>query len=398
MKKKNSGNPIITGIFTAEPSAHVWDDGRIYIYASHDMDPPRGCDMMDHYHVYSSSDMANWLDEGEILCAADTKWGRPEGGFMWAPDCAYRNGKYYFYYPHPSETRWNDTWKIAVAVSDKPNKDFTDLGPIEGLGGFALIDPCVFIDFDGKAYMYYGGAARCLGCEMNDDMISIKNEPVEMEGLEDFHEATWVFRRGDIYYLTYSDNLPGKNRLRYATSSSPLGPWTYRGIYLEPTDCDTSHGSVVEFKGQWYQFYHNCNISRQGNLRSVCADKLFFDENGLIKMIEQTKHGIDAVPGGKELTFPTDEFAFTAELAENEEYTLEKTSDRDTRVQITVFTDAEELSKVRLFINGEDKSLLNLYGGEGTVTFGFVKGANKLTLAAHKKSVKLTGVKLEYLD
>ena len=398
MKKKTSMNPIITGIYTADPSAHVWDDGRIYIYASHDMDPARGCDLMDHYHVYSSADMANWRDEGEILCSDDVEWGRPEGGFMWAPDAAYRNGKYYFYYPHPSETRWNDTWKIGVAVSDKPNRDFKDLGPIEGLGGFALIDPCVFIDFDGRVYMYYGGAARCLGCEMNDDMVTLKTDPVDMEGLEDFHEATWVFRRGDIYYLTYSDNLPGKNRLRYATSSTPLGPWTYRGIYLEPTDCDTSHGSVVEFKGQWYQFYHNCNISHRGNLRSVCVDKLYFDENGLIKTIEQTKTGIEAVEGAAENELPFDEIDCAVSLAEDEAHELAVDLDRDTRVQITVYAEEEDHRRVRLFINGEDKSLLNIVGGEGYVTYGFKKGANTLKLSAHKSDVTLKKIKLEYLD
>ncbi len=391
-------NPIITGIYTADPSAHVWDDGRIYIYASHDMDPARGCDLMDHYHVYSSADMANWRDEGEILCSDDVGWGRPEGGFMWAPDCAYRNGRYYFYYPHPSETRWNDTWKIGVAVSDKPNRGFRDLGYIEGLGGFGLIDPCVFIDFDGRVYMYCGGAAHCVGCEMNDDMVSLKTPPVDMVGLEDFHEATWVFRRGDIYYLTYSDNLEGRNRLRYATSETPLGPWTYRGIYLDPTDCDTSHGSVVEFKGQWYQFYHNCNISHRGNLRSVCVDKLYFDENGLIKLIEQTKTGVEAVECEPEPDCETVSVVKTVKLGENDVSEYKFYSGRDSRVQISVSAEEKDHCRVRLFVNGEDKSLLNIVGGEGSVTYDFKSGENSLKISSHQCGVTLTSVKLEFLD
>ncbi len=294
-QKAYSQNPVITGIFTADPSAHVWEDGKIYIYASHDMDPPRGCDLMDRYHVFSSEDMVNWIDEGEILSSDQVSWGRPEGGFMWAPDCACKNGTYYFYYPHPSGSDWNSTWKVGVATSSKPASGFKDIGYIEGIGGFALIDPCVFVDDDGRAYFYYGGGGKCLGGELNDDMISLKSGIQEMTGLYDFHEATWVFKRKDIYYLTYSDNLPGRNCMRYAVSSSPLGPWEHKGIFLEPTGCDTTHGSVAEYKGQWYLFYHNQALSGHGCLRSVCIDYLYFNEDGTIKTVVQTKQGVSAV-------------------------------------------------------------------------------------------------------
>ena len=90
------GNPFITDLYLADPSAHVWEDGRLYVYPSHDIDPPRGCDLMDGYHVFSTTDMVNWTDHGEILHSRDVEWGREEGGFMWAPDCAYMDGKYYY--------------------------------------------------------------------------------------------------------------------------------------------------------------------------------------------------------------------------------------------------------------------------------------------------------------
>ena len=90
-------NPFIKDIYTADPSAHVWADGRLYVYPSHDVAPPRGCDLMDKYHVYSTDDMVHWKDHGQILESDQVSWGRPEGGFMWAPDCAYKNGTYYFY-------------------------------------------------------------------------------------------------------------------------------------------------------------------------------------------------------------------------------------------------------------------------------------------------------------
>ncbi len=287
-------NPFITSIYTADPSAHVWADGRLYVYPSRDMDPPRGCDLMDRYHVFSTDDMVNWRDEGEILRASQVSWGRPEGGFMWAPDCAYRNGTYYFYFPHPSGSDWNKTWKVGVATSAKPTSDFKAGGFIEGVGGFSMIDPCVFVDADGQAYFYFGGGGKWQAAKLKENMVELDGALQDMKGLEDFHEATWVFKRNDLYYLTYADNHPGANRLRYATSTSPLGPWTSKGIYLEPTGCDTSHGSVVEFKGQWYQFYHNQALSGRGNLRSICVDKLNFNADGTIQPVKQTKAGIAA--------------------------------------------------------------------------------------------------------
>ncbi|MDG3581057.1 family 43 glycosylhydrolase [Galbibacter pacificus] len=283
-------NPIFRNIFTADPSAHVWNDGRLYVYPSHDIAPPKGCDLMDRYHVYSTDDMIHWKDHGEILSSNDVPWGREEGGFMWAPDCAYKDGTYYFYFPHPSGKEWNDTWKIGVATSKYPDKNFKVQGYIEGLD--PMIDPCVFIDDDGQAYFYYGGGGKCQGGKLAENMTEIQGKMQPMEGLEDFHEATWVHKKGDIYYLSYSDNHDDgekHNRMRYATSKNPLGPWTYRGIYMEPTDSYTNHGSIVEYKGKWYSFYHNSKLSGGHDwLRSVCVDELFFNTDGTIKVVKQT--------------------------------------------------------------------------------------------------------------
>ena len=402
MKTPNtySSNPAITSIFTADPSAHVWDDGKIYIYASHDMDPARGCDLMDRYHVFSSEDMVNWLDEGEILAAADVKWGRPEGGFMWAPDAAYKNGTYYFYYPHPSGTEWNKTWKMGVASSKYPAKEFTDLGYIDGMGGFALIDPCVLVDDDNRAYIYYGGGSRCMGGELNEDMISLKTPMVDMIGLDDFHEAAWAFKRNGIYYLTYSDNNHGANHMKYCISENPLGPWEYKGIFLEPTGCDTSHGSVVEYKGQWYMFYHNQAISGRGNLRSVCIDKLFFNDDGTIKTVEQTKTGVPAVgdppkicPFLKEYPSPN-----TAVLKEGEAVTFSNVSGhKGVRVSLHVNYKTEApLAKLNLKVNGFDYTLINALGSDEytnlTVTMNEGE-TNEVVLTAAKGEISI--IKLE---
>lgn len=285
--------PFITHMYTADPSAHVWQDGRLYVYASHDIAPPRGCDLMDQYHVFSTDDMVTWVDHGEILRASQVKWGRSEGGFMWAPDCAYKNGTYYFYFPHPSGTEWNKTWKIGVATSKFPAKDFQVQGYIEGLE--SMIDPCVFVDDDGQAYFYYGGGGTCKAGKLKDNMMEIDGELKTMEGLVDFHEASWVHKYKGVYYLSYSDNhdenndkegVKGDNRMRYATSSSPLGPWKHQGIYMQPTDSYTNHGSIVEYKGKWYSFYHNSSLSNHDWLRSVCVDQLYYNDDGTIKMVK----------------------------------------------------------------------------------------------------------------
>lgn len=412
--KVTSKNPIVTTIFTADPSAHVWGDGKVYIYASHDMDPARGCDLMDRYHVYSSADMVNWVDEGEILRSDDVAWGRPEGGFMWAPDAAYKNGTYYFYYPHPSGSNWNDTWKIGVATSQKPASGFTDQGYIPGLGGFALIDPCVLVDEDDRAYMYYGGGSRCEGGELNEDMMSIKGEMREMEGLEDFHEAAWVFKREGLYYLTYADNLDGNNRMRYATSENPLGPWTYRGIFLEPTGCSTTHGSVAEFKGQWYLFYHNQDISGQGNLRSMCIDYLYFNEDGTIRTVVQTKEGVQSVgdapaPHPNEKTYSAEKSIVGggAKVERNEQGVSvvnqlqaagsycqfdHVDGEKGGRAAIHIrYATAERLAKLNLTVNDSDYSLLNALSTGSSPDFTGCASITVPLSPGENNSITLTG-------
>ncbi|SDM49103.1 Por secretion system C-terminal sorting domain-containing protein [Catalinimonas alkaloidigena] len=286
-------NPFIRHLFTADPSAHVWEDGRLYVYSSHDLAPPRGADKMDQYHVFSTDNMVDWVDHGEILRSADVPWGRAEGGFMWAPDCAYKNGLYYFYFPHPSGTAWNSTWKIGVATSSQPASGFTVQGYLPGLESH--IDPCVFTDDDGQAYFYYGGGGVCQGGKLRDNMMEIDGAMQPMEGLVDFHEATWVHKRNGLYYLSYADNHDTgteHNRLRYATSSRPLGPWTYQGIYMDPTDSYTNHGSIVEYKGQWYAFYHTSALSGNDWLRSICVDTLAYHPDGTLQKVIPTKgHG-----------------------------------------------------------------------------------------------------------
>jgi hypothetical protein len=416
-------NPFITSIYTADPSAHVWADGRLYVYPSRDMDPPRGCDLMDHYHIFSTEDMVHWRDEGEVLNASQVPWGRPLGGFMWAPDAAYRNGTYYFYFPHPSENAWNKTWKIGVATSTHPASDFKVGGFIEGLGGDAMIDPAVFMDTDGTAYIYYGGGRKCQGGKLKANMVELDGTMQDMTGLEDFHEATWVFKRNGMYYLTYADNHPRLNCMRYAMSSNPLGPWAYKGVYLEPTDCDTTHGSVVEYKGQWYQFYHNCSLSGRGNLRSMCVDKLFFNDDGTIQTIVQTKTGVPAVgpaPAanpdtikyeagqaalGSGATLESDSAAAAGKSVQNLhlagshlQFTEIAGGEKGGRSTIDIYYAATGNAKLRLTVNDTDYSFINTpdtggwhnYTGHSYITVALSPGkTNTIRLAGGNGGVNV---------
>ena len=359
----------------------MWSDGRLYVYPSRDIDPARGCDFMDRYHVFSTDDMAHWRDEGEILNASQVEWGRKEGGFMWAPDCAYRNGTYYFYFPHPSGSNWDTTWKVGIATSSRPASDFKSVGYIEGLGGKGMIDPSVFIDTDGKVYIYYGGGRVCQGGQLKDNMTELSGEMQPMKGLVDFHEATWVFKRDSIYYLTYADNNPVENQLRYAISNNPLGPWEHKGVFLGTTGCDTNHGSVVKYKNKWYVFYHNKAISNtgKGNLRSICVDELNFNDDGSIQLVKQTKTGVLSLPSKplakeKKTQYLAEKASLESGIvlkndaagkyvtgfgAKNSAIVFNNIASKGGRVTVDICYAANAYAKVKLFVNDTDYLFLN---------------------------------------
>ncbi len=301
------GTDSIGRMYTADASGHVWKDGRLYVYASHDLEPPQGCDRMDRYHVFSTDDLVNWTDHGEILSSYDVMhqsgWGIE--GWMWAPDCAYnpKNGKYYFYFPHVKEPLpWGGhEWRVGIAVSDNPVSDFHMAGYVEGAP--SLIDPTVFVDDDGQAYIYNGGGGQCAGGKLrSDDWTRLDGEMQPMQGLVDFHEGTWVHKYNGKYYLSHSDDHGRDgNQLRYAMSDSPLGPWKDMGVYLYATGCGTSHGSIVEYKGKWYALYHVNNPSGRDELRSVCIDPLEYNPDGTIRVVRNW-----GTPHDKMLMLPTD--------------------------------------------------------------------------------------------
>ena len=292
-------NPIIRDQFTADPTARVFE-GKVYLYPSHDIispvEPERKWFSMADYHVFSSEDLVNWTDHGMILSQENVPWGNPEGYSMWAPDCVYKNGKYYFYFPNaPKEGRG---FAIGVAVADKPYGPFTpEQKPIEGVGG---IDPCVLVVSDGSAYLYWSGMGL-RGAKLADNMLELDGESVRLdENLPaGFKEGPFIFERNGKFYLTYPWVQDRTETLAYAMSDKPLGPYEFKGIIMaqSPSACWTNHHSLVEYKGEWYLFYHHNDYSPQFDKnRSVRIDKVIFNEDGTIQPVTPTLRGVGVSP------------------------------------------------------------------------------------------------------
>jgi beta-xylosidase len=286
------GNPLVRHIFTADPTARVFN-GRLYVYTSHDNERAEYFDMTD-WRVFSTDDMVNWKDHGAFFGLDDIPWAET---MAWAPDCVERNGKYYFYYPVERK-------KIGVAVSDNPISGFVDSGkPIvdntdnKEKVGREPIDPTVIVD-NGQAYMYFG----CrdfrmvkLAENMIDTIGDIKKPIIcgnenDKENFGGYYgEGPFIFKKNDLFYLLYSNGWKTTSTLVYAISKSPEGPFDYVGEVMAPVGTRTSHGSIVEFKGKWYVFYHSNYMSGKTYRRSVCFDEITFDEKGMIQRIEPTR-------------------------------------------------------------------------------------------------------------
>ncbi|AUX27867.1 uncharacterized protein SOCEGT47_084670 [Sorangium cellulosum] len=285
-------NPIVSHIFTADPSAHVFD-GRVYVYASHDTDDQMGYDMRD-YHVFSSDDLVNWQDHGVALDAADVSWADR----LYAPDCAYSKatGKYYLYFPNSGSA-------IGVAVSDSPAGPFVDaLGkPLvdkstPGVGDVDWIfDPSVFVDDDGQAYLYFGGGPPDTGdntrvIRLNEDMISLKDASATTIVAPDFFEASFMHKRDGKYYFSYSTTFADHAaEIDYLVSDNPMTGFRHAGTILPNpagNNGNNNHHSVVEYAGSWYIFYHTRVLSNRDGFsdyqRSITLDYLTYDPQGNI--------------------------------------------------------------------------------------------------------------------
>jgi beta-xylosidase len=295
-------NPVITNMFTADPAVLVYKD-TVYLYAVHD-EAEVGVDdyIMHNWHIYTSTDMVNWNDHGICLSSKDFSWVLKHA---YAGQCIERNGKFYWYVP--MEQRKDSLgngggFGIGVAISDNP------IGPFKDAIGKALItnqmttdqkhswddiDPTVFIDDDGQAYLYWGNKS-CKFVKLKNNMVELDG-PISLVNLPNFEEAPWIYKRSGIYYMVYAAMFP--EYIDYATSESPAGPWTYRGRICDNVyNCTTIHPAIVDYKGQSYFFYHNGALPTGGNhRRSICLDYLHYSPDGTIQKIIQTKEGVKPV-------------------------------------------------------------------------------------------------------
>ncbi len=268
--------------FQADPSAHEWD-GRYWIYPSHDLPGSKDWDMVD-WHAFSSTDLVRWKDHGVIFGLKDLTWAKR---WAWAPDAMKRDGRYYFYFPADDQ--------IGVAVSDRPDGPFKDaLGrPLvaRGESGTRVMDPAIFVDDDGQAYLYFGqNAARVV--RLKADMVT-RDGPIAEIPLQDFHEGIWMHKRDGLYYLSYcamrTSGGDMHSMLAYSTSRSPLGPFEYRGVFMDNKSRNVHH-SIARFAGEWYLFYHVQGPSWFE--RRVCAESLRYNPDGTIARVAMTERGV----------------------------------------------------------------------------------------------------------
>ncbi len=297
-------NPLALGkdLRTADPSGHVWPDGRMWLYTSHDEECQADFHMKD-WMAFSSTDLVNWTNHGAVLSVKDLAWA---DDYAWAPDAAYKNGKYYLVFPagtgikdrqNPkNSTKWMG---IGIAESDSPAGPFKDvIGAPLWRKPYAN-DPVLFVDDDSRAYLYSRtSGVNYLVAEMADDMRSIKGElqKMDMGGYEPPMEGPWVFKRKGLYYFT----MPEHNRiLTYYTAASPKGPWTYRGVIMD-AEGGNNHHSIVEYRGQWILFYHRWldvpGAACAKKQRHVAAEYLFFNEDGTIRKVERSMTGVADFP------------------------------------------------------------------------------------------------------
>ena len=297
MAEQKGKNPIVTDIYTADPAPMVCGD-TLYLYTTHDEDNLiNDFYTMFDWRVFSTKDMVNWTDHGKIFSLDDIEWADDRA---WAPQCIERNGKFYLYCP---VHKIDGGMAIAVGVSDKREGPYTDIGhPLVDEGDWNDIDPTVYIDDDGTAYLYFGNP-ELRYVLLNEDMVSYEGEvckiPMTVESFgkgshetgTTYGEGPWFYKRNGLYYMVFAAFAEGEHRnehLAYSTSHNPTGPWTYGGILMEEGPCFTNHPGICDFKGHSYLFYHTDELPG-GSLfhRSVCAAEFVYKEDGSIDVIDK---------------------------------------------------------------------------------------------------------------
>ncbi len=299
------GNPLIRDNFTADPAPMV-HDGKLYLYVGHDVYTPEMDEAKDHrmfnivdWLCYSTEDMKTWEAHGTVLAPTDFAWATGEA---WASQVIEKGGKFYYYVTAQSAEPVVGK-AVGVAVSDSPvgpfvdpigkpliSDDMTDNG---ARGWWNDIDPTALIDQEGTAWLCWGNGT-CFLAKLKPNMVELDGE-IRILDLPRYVEGPWLHYKDGLYYLTYASMGRGRETISYATAPSVEGPWTPQGELTGMAENSfTIHPGIVEFKDQWYLFYHNATLTLDGHgpatgRRSVCFDKLYYNEDGTMQPVVQTR-------------------------------------------------------------------------------------------------------------
>lgn len=279
----NAQRPIIQTKYTADPAPMVYND-TVFLYTTHDEDDAEGFKMQD-WLLYTSTDMVNWTDHGVVASLKSFDWVKRDNG-AWAEQVVERNGKFYMYCPIHGNG-------IGVLVSDSPYGPFKDpLGKplVWQKEHWDDIDPTVFIDEDGQAYMYWGNP-NCYYVKLNEDMISYSGDIVKLkETPEHYQEGPWFYKRNGHYYLAFASTCCPEG-IGYAMSDSPTGPWKTKGYIMRPTEKTRgNHPGIMDYKGKSYVFGLNYDLLKletntHYERRSVSVAEMHYNEDGTIQEV-----------------------------------------------------------------------------------------------------------------
>lgn len=296
----NAQNPIIQTKFTTDPAPMVYNDTLFLYVGCDEKDAPHNAYLMREYRLYTTTDMVNWTDCGAALRTSDFKWSAGDAS---AAQCIERDGKFYWYIS--SQNKYKPGSSIGVAVADSP------YGPFKDALGHALVtndmtthashswddlDPTVFIDVDGQAWLYWGNGV-CYKAKLKRDMVTLdssieaidKNDQAFLKG---FTEAPWVYERNGHYYLLYASGFP--ESIHYSMAKTAAGPWKAQGVVMPlEGESNTNHPGIIDYKGHSYFFYHNAALpGGHSYCRSVCVEEFKYNADGTIPELHMTTEGV----------------------------------------------------------------------------------------------------------
>ncbi|KAF7538240.1 hypothetical protein G7054_g3051 [Neopestalotiopsis clavispora] len=289
-------NPIIQTVYTADPAPIVYND-RVYLFTSHDQDTATDWYDMIDWQLFSSADMVNWQHHATPMSLSTFSWATEDA---WAGQVVERNGRFYYYVPINTSPSW-DTFAIGVGISDTIEGPYVDAigAPLITAG---QIDPTVYIDDDGQAYLYMGNP-NLWYITLNEDMISYSGGLNEVnltasgfgdrgDGTTNYQEGPWFYKQNGLSYMVYAADCCPEN-VQYATSTSPTGPWNYGGVAMATGgSSDTNHPGVIEFQGNNYFFYHDDALPGGSSYhRSVCVESFEYNSDGSIPLISMSSKG-----------------------------------------------------------------------------------------------------------